>query len=81
MFSPFTRTLSSTTTMATRADQQHNCTEIVHEKGDAREITTMLNNRLFKGWVLDRVLDHMMPSNEFGGAPRPRLVIYYFKRA
>lgn len=62
------------------ANQQTNCTEIVHEKGGAQEIATMLNDRLSKGWVLDRVLDHMMPSHGFGGPPRPRLVIYYFKK-
>ena len=62
------------------ADQQHNCTEIVHEKGNAQEIANMLNNRLSKGWELDRVLDHMMPDRGFGGPLRSRLVIYYFKK-
>ena len=59
---------------------QHHCTEIVHQKGDAREIATMLNVRLAKGWALDRIIDHMLPDNSFGGHIRTSLVIYYFKR-
>lgn len=63
------------------ATTDFNCTEIVHEKGDAREIAAMLNNRLVKGWVLDRIIDHMMPNNGFGGVTQARVVVYYFKRA
>lgn len=57
-----------------------NCTEIVHEKGDAREIAAMLNSRLVKGWVLDRIIGHMTPNQSFGGPTQARVVVYYFKK-
>lgn len=57
----------------------HNPCELVHEHGDAGEITAMLADRCRKGWVLDRIIKHHLPSQQFGGPTKPRLVIYYFK--
>ena len=54
--------------------------EIVHEHGDPGEICGMLASRHAKGWVLDRIIKHHMPSQQFGGLTKPRLVIYYFKK-
>lgn len=58
----------------------NNPCELVHEHGDAGEITAMLADRCRKGWELDRIISHHLPSQHFGGPTRPRLVIYYFKR-
>ena len=58
----------------------HNPCELVHEHGDAGEITSMLSERCRKGWELDRIISHHLPSTTFGGLTKPRLVIYYFKR-
>jgi len=62
------------------AMMHNNPCELVCEHGDAGEITTMLASRCHKGWVLDRIIKHHLPSQQFGGQMKPRLVIYYFKK-
>ena len=54
--------------------------ELVHESGDAGEICSMLANRYMKGGVLDRIITHHVPSQQFGGSTKPRILIYYFKK-
>lgn len=54
--------------------------EIVHLQAEPQEIATLLNLRLIHGWVLDRIIKHMVVEERRqrgGGAPQ---VIYYFKR-
>ncbi len=63
----------------TQLEMIHNPCELVHEHGDAVEIASMLAGRCRKGWVLDRIIKHHLPSQQFGGQTKPRLVIYYFK--
>ena len=60
--------------------EMHNPCELVCEHGDAGEITSMLADRYRKGWVLDRIIKHHLPSQQFGGPTKPRVVIYYFKK-
>lgn len=65
--------------MSTPEAQESPC-ELVYEHGDPNEIASMLGGRHAKGWVLDRIIKHHLPSQQFGGPTNPRLVIYYFKK-
>lgn len=65
--------------MSALAAQENPC-ELVFEHGDPNEIASMLADRSVKGWVLDRIISHHLPSQQFGGRLKPRLVIYYFKK-
>ena len=59
---------------------QENPCELVLEHGNPSEVSSMLAARFAKGWVLDRIIKHLMPTQQFGGITEPRLVIYYFKK-
>ena len=45
------------------------CTEVVHRDCAARLIAQMLNDRYTKGWLLDRIIDHMHADT----------LVYYFR--
>lgn len=61
------------------ATNRLSCTEIVHKDGDPSEIAAMLNDRFAKGWILDRIIDHMLPERMKGGVVPPKLMVYYFR--
>ena len=65
--------------MSAVAAQENPC-ELVHEHGDPNEVASMLAARFAKGWVLDRIIKHLMPTQQFGGLTQPRIVVYYFKK-
>ncbi len=61
------------------ATNRLSCTEIVYKDGNPSEIAAMLNDRFAKGWILDRIIDHMLPERMKGGVVPPKLMVYYFR--
>jgi hypothetical protein len=50
-------------------------TELVNKASDKVEIAQMLNKRHADGWILDKIIDHAIPTKNAHG----QYVIYYFR--
>jgi len=51
-------------------------TEIVYKATDKAEIVKMLNARHSDGWILDKLIDHAIHTENAHG----QYVIYYFRK-
>jgi len=54
--------------------------EVVHQNDAADSISNMLYLRMKDGWILDRIIDHMVLTPCLRSANYKPEVIYYFKR-
>ena len=54
--------------------------EVVHQNRAAESISHMLCLRMKDGWILDRIIDHMVLEPPNLPANYQPFIIYYFKR-
>lgn len=54
--------------------------EIVHQKAPPSTISEMLLLRLQDGWILDRIIDHMVLEQCLRPANYKPEIVYYFKK-
>lgn len=54
--------------------------EVVHQRTPPAMISEMLHLRMKNGWILDRIIDHMVLEPSLRLADYQPEIIYYFKK-